>query len=638
EDGIRLYQVYNSGYPTVYGNLIHIGAGGHNQLVYSWSGDNRIYHRSRRDISNDWTDFSTVAFLNDNVASATQLKNPRKINNVAFDGTTDITIKDDTKVPLDPMPANQGAYMAWNKSLGQGRTDIVNHKGFGKGGFEFWNGKDNDFKSIAIIDENGNYLGNSSTATKLQNPRKINGEVFDGSADINIQKIVSSGDLPLIKSGGGDGGIRLYQVYNNGYPTPYGNVIHIGGSGRNQILCSWGGDNRLYHRSKTDVRNDWTDFSTIAFTTDNVASATKLQTARKLNSVAFDGTSDITLPIGFLGDVNDMTGVDWKAPSGIYRAIIPGVDSRVVAHFSVPGGSTPAMQLAGIYGNGGLFFRSAVDDKGFTKPFERVVTENGGIAKTTQRLQNPRKINGESFDGTADITIKDDTKVALDPMPANQGAYMAWNKVGGAGRTDFVNHQGLGKGGFDFWNGKDGNFSKIASIDENGNYSKNAASATKLENQRNISVSGVVSGSAYFDGTSDITINTTAVESNLRIVTGNNYTITYDDYRRIAVIEMVLWTNESVSNQGTIDRYANDRILMYSLPITLKKRLNANVILHETGTTTPYYNESREWLINPMFDGYRNNDTQTKLCVRLTRWTGSSDEAVSAHATIVGIF
>lgn len=87
-----------------------------------------------------------------------------------------------------------------------------------------------------------------------------------------------------------------------------------------------------------------------------------------------------------------------------------------------------------------------------------------------------------------------------------------------------------------------------------------------------------------------------------------------------------------------MDRQSSDRILTYSLPITLKQRLNANVVLHETGTTTQYYSESREWLINVMFDGYRNNDAQTKLCLRFSRWTGSSDEAVCAHATIVGTF
>ena len=52
-------------------------------------------------------------------------------------------------------------------------------------------------------------------------------------------------------------GLSVYQVYNNGYPTTYGNVLSIGGTGDGQILAGWSGDNngieRLYYRNRRDM-------------------------------------------------------------------------------------------------------------------------------------------------------------------------------------------------------------------------------------------------------------------------------------------------------------------------------------------------------------------------------------------------
>lgn len=52
-------------------------------------------------------------------------------------------------------------------------------------------------------------------------------------------------------------GLSVYQVYNNGYPTTYGNVLSIGGDGDGQILAGWSGSNngieRLYYRNRCDM-------------------------------------------------------------------------------------------------------------------------------------------------------------------------------------------------------------------------------------------------------------------------------------------------------------------------------------------------------------------------------------------------
>lgn len=52
-------------------------------------------------------------------------------------------------------------------------------------------------------------------------------------------------------------GLSVYQVYNNGYPSTYGNVLSIGGTGDGQILAGWSGNNnaieRLYYRNRRDM-------------------------------------------------------------------------------------------------------------------------------------------------------------------------------------------------------------------------------------------------------------------------------------------------------------------------------------------------------------------------------------------------
>lgn len=52
-----------------------------------------------------------------------------------------------------------GANIGWNKNNGSGRTDFMNGRGIGDGGFNFWNGKDNsDSVIIAEIDGTGKVI------------------------------------------------------------------------------------------------------------------------------------------------------------------------------------------------------------------------------------------------------------------------------------------------------------------------------------------------------------------------------------------------------------------------------------------------------------------------------------------------
>lgn len=65
----------------------------------------------------------------------------------------------------------------------------------------------------------------------------------------------------------GQRGLRLYEVYNNGYPVNFGNVLNIGGQGYGELLFQWTGDSNpghLYYRSKRNVASQaWSNWVTI---------------------------------------------------------------------------------------------------------------------------------------------------------------------------------------------------------------------------------------------------------------------------------------------------------------------------------------------------------------------------------------
>ena len=115
----------------------------------------------------------------------------------------------------------------------------------------------------------GSINGNAATADKLKTARTINGTSFNGSANININNIVSRGQVTALSGStrGSIKGIQLYEAYNNGYPYSYGNVIHMSGSradygGDNEIMFTWKGTDRVFIRSLRDTGpSEWTEWS-----------------------------------------------------------------------------------------------------------------------------------------------------------------------------------------------------------------------------------------------------------------------------------------------------------------------------------------------------------------------------------------
>lgn len=159
--------------------------------------------------------------------------------------------------------------------------------------------------------------GNAATASKWATARTItlgsylSGSVsLDGSENVtlnaNVLGLTSQGNKTAISGTTMPAaGVRLYQVYNNGYPVSYGNLLSVKGGGCGELLLAWKNTNRIYYRSRSDEHTEtWQSWSTVAFLTDNVASATKLQTARTLWGQNFNGTQNVSGDMSNVGNIN----------------------------------------------------------------------------------------------------------------------------------------------------------------------------------------------------------------------------------------------------------------------------------------------------------------------------------------------
>ncbi len=323
--------------------------------------------------------------LTGNASTATKLKTARRIGGVAFDGSGDINLPG------------------------------VNQQG------------------------NQNTTGNAGTATKLQTARNINGVRFDGSADININTLVGRGRVTaLTGSNKGTPGIQMYEVYNNGYPTAYGNLLHLGGStalGEGELLIGWSGTSGahapVYIRSRRDTADaPWSDWAQVYTardsipgvnttgnqdTTGNAATATKLKTARRIGGVTFDGTGDINLPgVNQQGNQNTTgnaaTATKLQTPrkiggvnfDGSQDISLPGVNQT--GNQSTTGNAATATKLQTARNIGGVAFDGTKDINlpGVNQTGNQSTTGN---AATATKLQTARTINGVPFDGTKNIEI-----------------------------------------------------------------------------------------------------------------------------------------------------------------------------------------------------------------------------------------
>jgi hypothetical protein len=128
---------------------------------------------------------------------------------------------------------------------------------------------------------------------------------------------------------------------------------------------------KVYNSSNVYVRgyynSAWSAWRKLALVTDNVASATKLQTARTINGTSFNGSANITT-------------ANWGTARNIGIVNSDGTGTAVAT--SVNGSANVNLKLP-----------------------ETIKASLTGNASTATKLQTARTIAGVSFDGSANIAI-----------------------------------------------------------------------------------------------------------------------------------------------------------------------------------------------------------------------------------------
>ncbi|EAR9309878.1 phage tail protein [Salmonella enterica] len=120
-----------------------------------------------------------------------------------------------------------------------------------------------------VKDQNGDDIPDKSLFV-----RNIGALSANGTA-VAANRLASRGALPALTGAtrGSDSGLIMGEVYNNGYPTQYGNILRLTGTGDGEILIGWSGVNGApapaYIRSHRDnAEAEWSEWAML-YTTLN---------------------------------------------------------------------------------------------------------------------------------------------------------------------------------------------------------------------------------------------------------------------------------------------------------------------------------------------------------------------------------
>lgn len=229
-----------------------------------------------------------------------------------------------------------------------------------------------DAKFVNALGTSGNYL----TWTKNGTTNNITVPFSSTSNKLNSRGALTA----LGTTNAGETGVNLYEIYNNGYPVTYGNLLHVRGmqhGGAGELLMEWSGSEtpttgHLQYRSKRDTNIGWGGWNVIIDSsnynnysptktgggasgtwgisiTGNSATSTKLQTARTIWGQSFNGTGNVSGNMTGVGSIsmNNNTTLRGTMASNDYW--------RIVGSGSSDGGSV-AFET-GDNGNEAIYFR-----------------------------------------------------------------------------------------------------------------------------------------------------------------------------------------------------------------------------------------------------------------------------------------
>ena len=264
------------------------------------------------------------------------------------------------------------------------------------------------------------WLGNAKTATKLETARKINGVAFDGTKDITIGAsgggdVTAAGDnnftgtntfnKPITVRDGTAAGSQGQIVLGvkPSTATVQANIISTKKGALNYIATENTGHyfqigNNVARTSITTSDGEQAIFSHNAFEfarisnvgvarwLGNAKTATKLETARKINGVAFDGTKDITIGASGGGDVtaagdNNFTGTNtFNKPITVRDGALAGIGGTITLGMKPNSAKTQAKINSAA--TGAMYYTATEGLAHFFNVGATKVAEIGGTATT----------------------------------------------------------------------------------------------------------------------------------------------------------------------------------------------------------------------------------------------------------------
>ncbi|EJK4618149.1 phage tail protein [Salmonella enterica] len=197
-------------------------------------------------------------------------------------------------------------------------------------------GDDSRITGAMQKDQNGADIPNKSLFVQNIGALPANGTA------VAANRLVSHGALPALTgtTRGSDSGLIMGEVYNNGYPTQYGNILRLTGTGEGEILIGWSGVSGApapayirSHRDTTDAEwSEWAMLYTslnpppdshpvgaaIAWPSDNIPAGYALMQGQSFDKSAYPLLA-IAYPSGVIPDMRGWT-IKGKPASG--RAVL----------------------------------------------------------------------------------------------------------------------------------------------------------------------------------------------------------------------------------------------------------------------------------------------------------------------------
>ncbi|HEG1701376.1 tail fiber protein [Escherichia coli] len=383
----------------------------------------------------------------------------------------------------------------------------------------------------------GSLNGNASTATKLQTARSIGGVGFDGSANINLPGVNTTGNQNT--------------TGNAATATKLQTARTIGG-----VSFDGTANINLPGVNTTGNQN----------TTGNAATATKLQTARTINGVSFDGSANISLSPANIGCPASPTG--WLTTGSNGGAITTAQLVTLLQNNGAFNTKSWIARCAWAYANSATIPNSEtgcgviplagavieVFNNGSSSNNYTIRITTATTASVSGALTNAEFIyvfNGTSYSPgwrRAYNTKNKPTAADVGALPLSGGALTGGLTSSGEIVSKYANGFRIAYGSFGFFIRNDGsntyfmltasgntlgswnglrpitinNTSGAVSIGNglnvtggiNGSLNGNASTATKLQTARNIN--GV-----KFDGSGDININTLVSRGRVTALSGS---------------------------------------------------------------------------------------------------------------------